>query len=51
MSKTTSAGSGVGIGSIIAVVLSWATNHSIGYCILHGILGWGYVIYWLVVHG
>ena len=42
---------GFGIGSIIAAILSWVTNHSIIYCILHVLCGWLYVIYWLIVHG
>ncbi len=37
--------SGVGLGSIIAVVISWDRNKSILLAILHGILGWFYVIY------
>lgn len=37
--------SGVGLGSIIAVVASWDRNKSILWAILHGIFGWLYVIY------
>jgi hypothetical protein len=37
---------GIGIGSILAIVLSWARNHSILWAIFHAILGWLYVIYW-----
>ncbi|SKB41022.1 hypothetical protein SAMN05660841_00381 [Sphingobacterium nematocida] len=37
--------SGVGLGSIIAVVTSWDRNKSIMWAILHAILGWLYVIY------
>ncbi len=45
MSNESSAASGgIGIGSVIAIVLSWTANHSIGWMILHGILGWVYVI-------
>ncbi len=36
---------GVGLGSIIAVVASWDRNKSIMWTILHGIFGWFYVIY------
>lgn len=36
---------GVGLGSIIAVVASWDRNKSIMWAILHGIFGWFYVIY------
>ncbi len=40
---------GVGLGSIIAVVISWSRNKSILWAIIHGILGWLYVIYTLIV--
>lgn len=38
---------GGGLGMIIAVVLSWSVNHSILWAIIHGILSWLYVIYYL----
>jgi hypothetical protein len=34
-------------GGVIAIALSYAINHSIMWCILHAILGWMYVLYWL----
>jgi hypothetical protein len=34
-----------GLGTAIAVVLSWTRSASILWCILHGILSWIYVIY------
>jgi len=37
--------SGIGIGSAVAIVLSWHRNKSIVFAILHGILSWFYVIY------
>lgn len=40
---------GVGLGNIIAVVVSWSRNKSILWAIVHGILGWLYVIYALLV--
>jgi len=40
---------GVGLGSIIAVVVSWNRNESILWAIIHGFLGWLYVIYALIV--
>jgi hypothetical protein len=36
---------GVGLGSIIAVVCSWQRNRSILWAILAGIFSWFYVIY------
>ena len=38
----------VGIGTILAAIMSWTTWHSIGWVIVHGIFGWLYVIYWLI---
>ena len=38
-------GPGIGLGTIIAVVISWSRNKSILWAIIHGILGWLYVIY------
>ncbi len=48
MSSNSSAAGGFTLGTIIAVVLSWKVNASIGYAIVHGILSWGYVIYYVV---
>jgi len=38
------------IGIAIAVQISWGLNHSIGWAIWHGILGWIYVIYRWLIH-
>ena len=37
--------SGIGIGGILAVVISYKVNQSILWALLHGFLGWFYVIY------
>lgn len=42
------AGSGVGLGSIIAFMLSYCTWHSIGWGILHAIFGWVYILYFAI---
>ncbi len=42
-------GPGIGLGTIIAVVISWSRNKSILWAIIHGIFGWLYVIYALIV--
>ena len=39
---------GIGLGAVLAVVISYVKWHSIGWAILHGILGWIYVIYYLI---
>jgi len=36
---------GVGFGSALAIAISYNANHSILWAIIHGILGWLYVIY------
>ena len=40
-----SSGCGIGLGSIVAVVISVAFNHSFWWGLLHFILGWIYVLY------
>jgi hypothetical protein len=42
-------GPGIGLGTIIAVVVSWSRNKSILWAIIHGFLGWFYVLYALLV--
>ena len=39
---------GIGFGSALAMVVSYAAWESIGWAILHGIFGWGYIIYYAV---
>jgi hypothetical protein len=39
---------GLGLGSVIAVVCSWHRNRSILWAILAGILSWLYVIYFAI---
>jgi len=42
-----SSSGGIGLGSVLAVVLSWMANHSIVWAIVHGLLGWIYVLYYI----
>lgn len=46
-------GSGVGfitiIGCAVAAVLSWISNASLVWAVIHGVFGWFYVVYWLIV--
>jgi len=37
---------GVSFGSALAIAISYTANHSIVWAIIHGILGWLYVIYY-----
>src|SRR6187551_1512806 len=43
--RVESAKYGVGFGSALAIAISYTANHSILWAIIHGILGWLYVIY------
>ena len=49
MSKKSSIGAGIGIGNIIAVVISWSVNHSVLWALIHGTLSWIYVVYYLML--
>ena len=40
---------GVSFGSALAMAISYPTNHSILWAIIHGVFGWLYVIYALIV--
>ena len=40
--------SGITFGSALAMVISYTTWHSIGWAIIHGLLSWGYVIYFVL---
>lgn len=42
---------GLGFGAAMAMILSFSINHSVLWMIIHGILGWIYVIYRLFVGG
>lgn len=39
---------GVSFGTALAMVISFVTWKSIGWAILHGLLGWAYVIYYII---
>ncbi len=36
------------IGTALAVVISWSVNQSILWAMLHGFLGWFYVLYYAI---
>ena len=38
---------GIGLGTVIAVAISWSRNKSVRFAILHGILSWFYVIFYV----
>ena len=37
---------GIGLGSALAVAISWSLHKSLFWAILHGVLSWLYVIYY-----
>ena len=39
---------GISFGSALAMVISYSAWHSIGWAIVHGVLGWLYVIYYII---
>jgi hypothetical protein len=43
--RNTATQAGIGLGSAIAVTISWSLNKSIIWAIIHGFFGWFYVIY------
>jgi hypothetical protein len=40
---------GISFGSALAIVISWSVNHSVLWAIIHGLLSWIYVIYYVIV--
>jgi len=41
---------GIGFGTALAITISYTRNHSILWAIIHGILGWLYVIWSALFH-
>ncbi len=46
--KSDAAKAGIGLGSALAITISWSVNKSILWAIVHGILSWVYVIYYAI---
>lgn len=42
---------GISFGTALAIVLSYAKWQSIGWAMLHGLLSWVYVIYYIIQYG
>lgn len=47
-SNMSTIGTGIGLGSAIAVVASWSRNKSVLWAIIHAFFGWLYVIYYVL---
>lgn len=41
-------GSGISLGGLLAVILSWTVNHSVIYAILHCFCSWIYVAWYVI---
>lgn len=48
MTKKEVAKSGISFGTALAIVISWSLHHSILWAILHGLLSWLYVLYFVL---
>lgn len=46
--KILSPENGIGMGAVLAMIISYAKWQSIGWAILHGALNWAYVIYYVI---
>ena len=44
----TGVSTGISFGCALAMIISYANWHSIGWAIAHGLMSWGYVIYYLI---
>ena len=42
---------GIGFGAVLAMVISYVKWQSIGWAIIHGLLNWVYVIYYIIKYG
>lgn len=40
---------GIGFGSVLAMIISWDRSKSVIKALLHGLLGWVYIFYFVVV--
>jgi hypothetical protein len=48
MQQVETVSSGIGLGTVIAVIISWITWHDVGWTIIHGLLGWLFVIWYFL---
>jgi hypothetical protein len=49
MNKNEVAKHGIGFGTALAIAVSWSLNKSLLWAIVHGLLGWIYVVYYAVM--
>ena len=46
--RSTTIRSGIGLGSVLAVVVSWERDKSVLLAFIHGIFSWLYVLYFVL---
>jgi hypothetical protein len=46
--RNTAISGGIGLGTVLAVVVSWERNKSVLLAFLHGIFSWLYVLYFVL---
>ncbi len=44
----TSVKTGITFGSALAMVISYSNWHSVGWAVLHGLMSWVYVVYYVL---
>ncbi|NWG13833.1 MAG: hypothetical protein HXY20_09895 [Acidobacteria bacterium] len=40
---------GISFGTALAIAISWTANHSVLWAVIHGLLSWFYVIYYVLI--
>jgi hypothetical protein len=48
MNRESAARSGIGFGMALAMVISWSVHQSVLFAIFHGLLGWAYVVWYVL---
>ena len=48
MDRRSFAKAGISFGTALAITISWSANQSVLWAMLHGVLSWIYVIYYVV---
>lgn len=41
---------GIGFGTALAIAISWTANKSLLWAVVHGVLGWIYVVYYALIY-
>lgn len=49
--RVDAAKAGIGLGTALAIAISWSVNQSILWAIIHGFFGWFYVTYFAFTRG